>query len=364
MSQKCRKNMVNYYKRENKNGTSYQATIRIKGYSVIRKTFKKKSDAQSWAEPIEIAMKKGSYKEYEQNNYNIETVAQLIDHFDQNVAKLRYSHYEKYSALFLWWKKHIGNVKIRELSTSMLTSCKNILINEKIHKGKTETKRKANTINKYLMCMSAVLTYATNELEIIDINPMSKVKTLKKPNGRVKFLSDNQIQTLAQKCKEYSPKVFLFFMLLLKTGGRYDEVRHLQVKDIDRQNNRVYFLDTKNGTHRGVHIDKYTIELIDAYLKENKIESGYLFVAARKDGQLAYLKGTLENIIASAGLEDFHIHDIRHTTASILAKNGASLLEIAEILGQKSLTVAKIYSHLTKKHTEDLLASVMDSYQF
>lgn len=356
--------MVRYNKRENKKGVSYQAIIRVKGYETLCKTFKLKSDAQTWAEPIEIAMKKGTYKEFEQNDSGIETVAQLIDYFDQNVAKIRYSHYEKYSALFLWWKNHIGNIKVRELSTSMLTSCKNILINEKIRKGKTETKRKANTINKYLMCISAVLTYAVNELEIIDANPMSKVKTLKKPNGRVKFLSDEQIQTLAQKCKEYSPKVFLFFMLLLKTGGRYDEVRHLQVKDIDRQNSRVYFLDTKNGTHRGVHIDNYMLNLIDEYMKENKIESGYIFTASRQGAELAYLKGTLEGIITDAGLEDFHIHDIRHTTASILAKNGASLIEIAEILGQKSLTVAKIYSHLTKKHTEDLLASVMDSYRF
>ncbi len=356
--------MVRYNKRENQKGTSYQAIIRVKGYNTLCKTFKLKSDAQNWAEPIEIAMKKGIYKEFEQNNYQIETVADLIDYFDENVAKIRYSHYEKYSALFLWWKNHIGYVKVRELSTSMLTSCKNILINEKITKGKTETTRKANTINKYLMCMSAVLTYATNELQIIDLNPMSKVKTLKKPNGRTKFLSDEQVETLALRCKEHSPKTFLFFMLLLKTGGRFNEIRHLQVKDIDRQNSRVYFLDTKNNTHRGVHIDKYTLDLLEQYTKENNIESGYIFTASRTGAKLADMKGVLESIIADAGLEDFHIHDIRHTTASILAKNGASLLEIAEILGQKSMTVAKIYSHLTKKHTEDLLASIMDKYRF
>ena len=48
-------------------------------------------------------------------------------------------------------------------------------------------------INKYLMCLSAVLTYATNELQIIEVNPMSKVKCLEKPNGRTRFLSDSEI---------------------------------------------------------------------------------------------------------------------------------------------------------------------------
>ena len=208
--------MAQYKKRENKNGVSYSAIIRIKGYKDLCKTFKKKSDAQNWAEPIEVAMKAGTYKEYSDNNYHIEIVTDLINYYDNNVAKVRYSHYEKYPVMFSWWKDKIGNIKVQELSTSTLTNCKNILINETILKGKTETKRKPNTINKYLMCMSAILTYAVNELEIIDSNPMSKVKTLKKPNSRTRFLSEDQIKTLALKCKNHSPKAFLFFMFMIK----------------------------------------------------------------------------------------------------------------------------------------------------
>lgn len=55
--------MVSYYKRTNKKGTSYQAIIRVKGYKPKFGTYKLKSQAQAWAEPIEIAMKNGSYKE-------------------------------------------------------------------------------------------------------------------------------------------------------------------------------------------------------------------------------------------------------------------------------------------------------------
>jgi len=40
---------------------------------------------------------------------------------------------------------------------------------------------------------------------------------------------------------------------------------------------------------------------------------------------------------AQAGLVDFHFHDLRHTSASYLAMSGASLRDIAEILGHKSL---------------------------
>lgn len=352
----------------NKKGISYQVNIRKEGYKPIYKTFKgdkAEQRAKKWAKTVESQMDLGIYKEFSDNNYQINTVEELIDYFDINVARQRYAHYEKYIVMFNWWKDKIGKIKLKELTTSILTSCKNILINEKIKKGDKEITRKPNTINKYLMCMSAILTYAVNELEILEVNPMSKVKTLKKPNGRTKFLNDEEINQFALKCKNHSLRTLLFFTLLLKTGGRFNEVRHLQVKDIDRQNLRVYYLDTKNNTHRGVHIDSYTLSLIDKHLEDEHIESGYIFKSSKTTAELADMKGVLEKIIKDElGWEDFHIHDIRHTSASILAESGASLLEIAEILGQKSLTVARLYSHLTKKHTEKVLASVMDKYRF
>lgn len=360
--------MVRYYKRENKNGTCYQARIRIKGYKDTVKTFKLKSDAQAWAEPIETAMKNGTYKELPEifsassPRSNIIYMAELISYFQSNIAPERYSDYQKYNCMYDWWVSKIGSIKVRDLSASVLSSCKQILATEVIIKRNTETTRSNNTINKYLMCLSAVLTYAVKELEIIDINPMIKVKIMPKPSGRTRFLSDSEINKLKELTKAHSTMLYIFFLLLLKTGGRFNEVRHLRTVDVDYKNNKVYFIDTKNKTNRGVHVDADTLALVKKYINENNITSGYIFRSKKQGVQLSYIKGTLENIIKSAGIKDFHIHDIRHTTGSILAQNGASLLEIAEILGQKSLTVTRLYSHLTQKHTENLLANIMDKY--
>lgn len=359
--------MAHIRKIKNKKGISYKVDIRKEGYNPIYATFKgddAESRAKKWAKTIEKQMDLGIYKEYTRNEFNIKTLADLINYFDKEVALSKYSHYEKYKVMYTWWKNQIGNIKLPELTTSILTDCKNRLKNEKILKGKNEVTRSANTINKYLMCLSAVLSYAVNELEIIDLNPMNKVKLMPKPNSRTRFMSDDEIDSLSSACKNYSPMIFCFWLLLFKTGGRFSEVKYLQVKDIDKKNKRVYFLDTKNKTHRSVYIGNYALEVLETYLSDNNIESGYVFRAKRKNAELATLKGAMEECIKRAGLEDFHIHDIRHTTASILAQEGASLLEIAEILGQKSLTVARLYSHLTKKHTEELLASVMDKYTF
>ena len=62
--------------------------------------------------------------------------------------------------------------------------------------------------------------------------------------------------------------------------------------------------------------------------------------------------------LVNANITDFHFHDLRHTAASYLAKGGASLLEIATILGHKTLAMVQRYVHLTLNHTASVLETM------
>ncbi|HID72315.1 TPA: integrase, partial [Candidatus Micrarchaeota archaeon] len=46
------------------------------------------------------------------------------------------------------------------------------------------------------------------------------------------------------------------------------------------------------------------------------------------------------------GLEDVHIHDLRHTFASLLVSGGASLEMIGKLLGHSQLQTTQRYAHL------------------
>lgn len=349
----------------NKKGVTYQVNIRHQNYKPVYKTFwdvepsKAKKAAKLWAKEVELQMDKGTYKvqsaapELE----NIKYVKDLIIFFKTNIAPNKYAHLEKYYYVYDWWIDELGHIKIIDLSPSHLAAAKQKLINEKIKKGKNspETTRSANTVNKYLMIFSAVLTWAVKEAELISSNPMSNISTLKKPDGRKRFLSVKEIQKLHKGCKEHSLMIYVFFLISLFTGGRFNEVRHLTIETIDFQNNQVFFLDTKNNESRGVYINENVMKIVKEYIESRHIESGYIFISEKKKGVLADIKGILEDIIKEQNIKDFHIHDIRHTTASYIAMNGGSLLDIAEILGHKSLVMARRYSHLTKKHTEKVL---------
>ena len=54
--------------------------------------------------------------------------------------------------------------------------------------------------------------------------------------------------------------------------------------------------------------------------------------------------------LAIAGITDFRFHDLRHTCASCLASLESSLLEIADVLGHRTMAMVKRCSHLAQEH--------------
>ena len=54
--------------------------------------------------------------------------------------------------------------------------------------------------------------------------------------------------------------------------------------------------------------------------------------------------------LKAAGIENFRFHDLRHTCASYLASQGASRLEIADVLGHRTMGLVKRYSYLAQGH--------------
>ena len=59
--------------------------------------------------------------------------------------------------------------------------------------------------------------------------------------------------------------------------------------------------------------------------------------------------------LRAPGIEDFKFHDLRHSAASELAMSGASLAEIAAVLGHKTFDMVKRYSHLSEPHTHGVV---------
>jgi integrase len=64
--------------------------------------------------------------------------------------------------------------------------------------------------------------------------------------------------------------------------------------------------------------------------------------------KVSTLEARWRRVRDAAGLTGFRWHDLRHSCASFLARRGASLLEIASVLGHKSPSMVMRYAHLTQ----------------
>lgn len=80
-------------------------------------------------------------------------------------------------------------------------------------------------------------------------------------------------------------------------------------------------------------------------LKENRV-----FVPVKEDGKQRSLREAWERALATAEIENFHWHDLRHTAASYLVMSGVSLVEVAKILGHRTLAMVARYAHLADEH--------------
>ncbi|MCM1338571.1 MAG: site-specific integrase [Muribaculaceae bacterium] len=350
--------MATIRKLTKKNGKdTYHVEIRIKGYDPMRATFDRITDAKIWANKYESDMKLG--KKIKKAECTKHTLTELIDRYIEYELPQRKSDQKKFKMQLEWWKDKIGNYLLSDITPSLLSKYKDILANEPSKKPQKGRKtRSGATVNRYMACLSIVLTKAVKEWEWLDENPMFKVSKKKESKGRVRYLSEDEKTKLLSEFRKISQELYIVVLIAISTGARYSEIVNLRWKDIDFKNYQFHFLDTKNGEARGVPIANIVMNKLEEYSKIRNIKSDYIF--ANKDGKIIYFRNLFYKALEAAGIDNFHFHDLRHTAASYLAMNGASLLDIAEILGHKTLQMVQRYSHLTKKHTSTLMNKVAE----
>jgi integrase len=94
-------------------------------------------------------------------------------------------------------------------------------------------------------------------------------------------------------------------------------------------------------------------------LKVRKLQEA---LHAKAKGSPTFPRDAWEQALREAGVPDFHFHDIRHTFASYMAMSGATLAELAEALGHKTLAMVKRYAHLSEAHTSGVIRRMTEKF--
>jgi integrase len=347
--------MASIEKRNTDSGeVSYRVKVRLKGYPIQTATFERLTDAKKWAQHTEAAIREGRH--FKTSEAKRRTLAELVDRYTRDVLPAKKDG-AKQAAQLAWWKEQIGAYALADVTPALIVEHR-----DKLAGGITIRKKQRNpaTVVRYMAALSHAFTVAVKEYGWLEDSPMRKVTKPKESRGRVRFLSDDERGRLLDACRESSnPNLYPVVVLALSTGMRSGEIMRLTWNDVDLIRGRAILHETKNGERRAVPLTGHALEQVAALSKVRRIDTNLLFPEkGNKPKKPIDLRTPWETALKNAGIEDFRFHDLRHSCASYLAMNGASLAEIAEVLGHKTLAMVKRYSHLSEGHTSRVVESM------
>lgn len=236
----------------------------------------------------------------------------------------------------------------------MISQYKDKLLTEKTVQGK---KRSHATVVRYLAILSHLFTIASKEWGWATDNPVLLISKTREAKGRVRFLDEAERQALLKSCEESkNSNLYIIVILALSTGMRLGEILNLTWDRVDVQKGRIILEETKNGERRQVPLAGKALEIIKRHEIKRIICSKFLFPDTKTYKKPTDIRSAWNAALKRSGIKNFRFHDLRHCCASYLAMNGCSIVEIAGVLGHKTLQMAKRYSHLSDSHLSDAVS--------
>lgn len=197
----------------------------------------------------------------------------------------------------------------------------------------------ASTINREMTVLKHILARAVL-WEYLSVNPIVGLKPLREPSGRTRFLSVEEIGRLLEAC-DTSESVYLkpFAIVAMNTGMRRNEILSLNRKSVDWANQIATLADTKNGETRHVYLNEAAYEALKSL--PTRID-GRLFPLGPNQVTMLFVRA-----VKRAKLDNFRLHDLRHTFASYQAMSGVAGRGLQALLGHKDARMTTRYSHLS-----------------
>lgn len=372
--------MANIEKLTRKGGVVYKAVVRRQGHSKLSRTFKSADDARKWARKTEVALDSGDAgltTEAQQHN-----LSEAIERFRRELLPKRNpSTQPNYGRHLDYWARELGHLRLSNLTPAAIAKARDSLAATPIppkKPGGSSKPRSPATVRRYIATLESVCTACVRDWHWLTVSP---VKAVKKPEGadkpRTRFLSRDELARLLEACRESeSPDLYLAVVLAVTTGARRSELMGLKWRDIDLAQRvlrvRTETANAVKGGTRSLPIPEQAAVLLESRRQQQHQARRVVPLKAADDGELVFpskvsrkqpidLRKPFETALKRAGIEGFRWHDLRHSAASFLAADGASLLEIGTVLGHKQAQTTRRYAHLTEQAAHARVLATADA---
>jgi integrase len=348
--------------------TSYRAFIAGRHMDRrISRIFPRKALAQDWINELLADPTKAAALAH---GDSVRLFSDLCDRYMEQYTGKDTSHHTRGA----FWRGQLGHLRLKDITPDRVRRVMQEFgdgtakIGRRGKAGKhtsieTGKRRAPSTVNRYTSNLGAIQKFAKNRYGLV-LDLLSATAHRTEGQGRVRFLSNDERNSLLEACQASDwVKLKLVVLMALYTGGRRSELLRLRWNDIDFARRTGTLHETKNGDRRSLLFPQIVITEL---MKFREVGNGLVFCnpgrprkegkERRSDPNTPYeFRYHWDKAVSDAGLENFRFHDLRHTCASYLAQNGASLLQIGGILGHRNTQTTLRYSHLVVADQQSLI---------
>ena len=346
--------MATIRKRETQAGTRWNVQIRKRGAKPINATFRRKTDAEIWAKEQEIALENGLIQG--QTEGKKKTLTELKDRYCKEfLPGHTISERTKCDLIqrLSWWKEQLGHCILKTVTPQKINGAVDVLKGMETRTGEAYS---SQTVVHYLNALAHVFQVGQKKWNWVRTNPATQAEKPKLPRGRVRYLEKNEMEVLLEACKRSkNPYLHLIVILALSTGARKGEINTLKWSQVDLNQEKIILEHTKNKERRMLPLKGKALEFMRRHSKIRRIDSDMVFPGPNNPKEPIDFRTAWRNAVRASELADFKFHDLRHCAASYLAMNGATLMEIAAVLGHKDHRMVQRYAHLTEDHTSKVV---------
>jgi len=229
---------------------------------------------------------------------------------------------------------------------------------------KVDRNYSVNTIRRRIHSLSSYFKFLQEQQYIVS-NPMLPIHAPKAPDILPKYLNTDEMNLLLQMPEKYSEpwyghRNYVIILTLLMTGIRRSELLSLNWEDIDFGQQTLTVKHAKCNKQRVVPITEPLISELWKYLQSRlPLNNNAVFISDRGNRLSSRpLSQEIQRYMHILGLDKkgYTLHTLRHTFASHLAMNGASILSIQKLLGHSDLNSTQVYAHVNTEHLKSEVA--------
>lgn len=242
---------------------------------------------------------------------------------------------------------------INAIKPADIIKWQNVMLNHIDENGKKYSTVYLKTLHNQL---SAIFNHAVKFYSLKE-NPTKKAGNMGKESSKVmKFWTKEEYLKFSSEVME-KPMLFYAFEVLYWTGIRLGELLALTPADIDIKNETIqinksyqrlqgkdYITSPKTEkSNRIIKIPDFLAEELEECMKNTyKIKDDDRLFEITK----SQLHSAMSRYSKIAGVQRIRIHDLRHSSISLLIDLGFSAVAIADRVGHESIDITYRYAHL------------------